>query len=81
MATMNISLSESMKSWVDERSRTQRYGNPGDYVCDLIRRDQERAAKMAHIQAMIDEALASKEGQRTPEEIESAALTRLAELK
>ena len=46
MATMNISLPDAMKAWVDECSRSGRYSNVSDYVRDLIRRDQERVAKI-----------------------------------
>ena len=59
MATMNVSLPDAMKAWVDQRSRSGRYSNASDYVRDLIRRDQDRAAKIAEIQALVDEALTS----------------------
>ena len=78
MATMNVSLPDSMKAWVDQRSRSGRYSNASDYVRDLIRRDQERSAKLAQIQAMVDEALATGVGQRTMDEIEAEALSRIA---
>lgn len=78
MATMNVSLLDAMKAWVDQRSRSGRYSNASDYVRDLIRRDQERSAKIAQIQAMVDEALATGEGQRTMDEIEAEALSRIA---
>jgi len=81
MATMNISLPDAMKAWVDECSRSGRYSNVSDYVRDLIRRDQERVAKIAQMQGLIDEALAAGEGQRSMQEIEAAALARLAKLK
>jgi len=35
---MNISLPASMKAWVEEQTRTGRYGNSSDVVRDLIRR-------------------------------------------
>jgi antitoxin ParD1/3/4 len=81
MATMNVSLPDAMKAWVEERSRSGRYSNASDYVRDLIRRDQDRAAKIAHIQALVDEALTSGESQRTMDEIEAEALSRIAALK
>lgn len=40
MATMNVSLPDAMKDWVESQTRTGRYGNASDYVRDLIRRDQ-----------------------------------------
>lgn len=59
MATMNVSLPDQMKAWVEEQTRTGRYGNASDYVRDLIRHDQERAAALAEIQALVDEGIAS----------------------
>ena len=43
MATMNISLPDALKAWVEDRVRTGRYGNSSDYVHDLVRHEQERA--------------------------------------
>lgn len=59
MATMNVSLPDQMREWVDEQTRSGRYGNASDYVRDLIRHDQERSAKIAHMQKLVDEAIAS----------------------
>lgn len=39
MATMNVSLPDRMKDWVEVQARTGRYSNASDYVRDLIRRD------------------------------------------
>lgn len=56
MATMNVSLPDAMKDWVETRADTGRYSNASDYVRDLIRRDQERDAKIVSLQRLIDEA-------------------------
>lgn len=56
MATMNVSLPDAMKEWVEGQAATGRYSNASDYVRDLIRRDQERADKIATLQRLIDEA-------------------------
>jgi len=77
MATMNVSLPDAMKAWVDVQSSSGRYSNTSDYIRDLIRRDQERAAQIAQLQQLVNEALASGEGQLSLEEIESAALAKL----
>lgn len=61
MATMNVSLPDPMKSWVEERTRDGRYGNASDYVRHLIRRDQERTHAIARIQAAITEGVESGE--------------------
>ena len=39
MATMNISLPDQMRGFVDECVQSGRYANASDYVRDLIRRD------------------------------------------
>lgn len=59
MATMNVSLPDQMKDWVEEQSRSGSYANSSDYVRDLIRRDQTRAAAIAELQSAIDTGLAS----------------------
>lgn len=45
MATMNISLPDPLKLWVETQAKTGRYGNVSDYVRDVIRRDQEYQSK------------------------------------
>ena len=52
MATMNVSLPEPMKAWVERQAAGGRYGNASDYVRDLIRRDQQRAEAIAALQAL-----------------------------
>jgi len=42
MSTMNISLPDSLKSFVDEQVSSRGYGTSSEYVRELIRRDQER---------------------------------------
>lgn len=42
MSTMNISLPEALKSFVDEQVARYGYGSTSEYVRDLIRRDLER---------------------------------------
>ena len=42
MSTMNVSLPEELKSYVDERVAEGRYGTSSEYVRELIRKDQAR---------------------------------------
>jgi antitoxin ParD1/3/4 len=56
---MNVSLPAPMKDWVEAQTRTGRYSNASDYVRDLIRRDQERAEKVARMQQLATEGLES----------------------
>lgn len=69
MATMNVSLPDGMKVWVEAQSQTGRYSNASDYVRDLIRRDQERTDKIAALQVLIDEGLESGISTRSKDEI------------
>lgn len=59
MGTMNISLPDPMKSWVEDQARSGRYANSSDYVRDLIRRDRSRTEAIAEIQAAVGVGLAS----------------------
>lgn len=69
MATMNVSLPDAMKSWVEAQAASGRYGNASDYVRALIRRDQDRSAAITELQALIDEGIASGISTKTVAEI------------
>lgn len=69
MATMNISLPDQMKDWVEAQTATGRYGNSSDVVRDLIRREQVRAEKIANMDRLVEEGLASGISTQTVEEI------------
>lgn len=54
MATMNVSLPDLMKKWVESQVNTGHYSNASDYVRDLIRSDQEYQDKReALVKALI----------------------------
>ena len=42
MGTMNISLPDSLRAFVDEQVSQRGYGTSSEYVRELIRRDQDR---------------------------------------
>jgi antitoxin ParD1/3/4 len=42
MSTMNISLPESLKTFVDEQVSQRGYGTSSEYLRELIRKDQDR---------------------------------------
>ncbi|MCO5155930.1 MAG: type II toxin-antitoxin system ParD family antitoxin [Aquamicrobium sp.] len=63
MATMNVSLPEAMKAWVESQSRDGQYGNASDYIRDLIRKDRERKEAVAALQAAITEGIESGEAE------------------
>jgi len=55
MGTMNISLPDSMRSFVDKQVSTRGYGTSSEYVRELIRRDQDRQ----HLRELLLEGAAS----------------------
>lgn len=73
MATMNVSLPDPMKDWVESQAKSGRYSNASDYVRDLIRRDQERAGKLAELQKLLTDGLESGVSDRTIDEVLKAA--------
>lgn len=77
MATMNVSLPDTMKEWVESRAETGRYSNASDYVRDLIRKDQERSGKIAAMQRFVDEGLASGIGRKSKDTLFDEARARL----
>lgn len=55
MSTMNVSLPDSMKRFVDQQVREGDYAGASDYVRELIRRDRD----VAHFRVLLDEGGAS----------------------
>ncbi|MGH6898029.1 MAG: type II toxin-antitoxin system ParD family antitoxin [Geminicoccaceae bacterium] len=53
MATLNVSLPDPMREWIDAQVRGGEYANASDYIRDLIRHDQRQreALKLALIEA------------------------------
>ena len=69
MATMNISVPDPMKDWVQTQIDEGKYASSSDYVRDLIREDQQgRDDKAAALQAAI--TLGMKSGQAGELDIE-----------
>lgn len=73
MTTMNVSLPDEMKRWVEDQSRTGRFSNASEYMRELIRRDQERQARIAHIQKLIDEGWNSGISESTMADLRASA--------
>ena len=45
MATLNISLPEPMRAYVDQQVAQGGYSTASEYIRQLVREDQKRAAK------------------------------------
>jgi putative addiction module antidote protein, CC2985 family len=55
MSTMNISLPDSLKSFVDEQVAQRGYGTSSEYVRELIRKD----ADLLHLRGLLLKGAAS----------------------
>jgi antitoxin ParD1/3/4 len=79
MQTMNISLPDPLKDFVDAQITSGRYSSVSEYVRELIREDEKRKAE-ARLEAMLLEGLAGPATELTREDfadIRKEALTRL----
>ena len=69
MATINVSLPDPMKKWVETEAKSGQYSDTSDYVRDLIRRDQEyRDKRELLVRALVAGEYSGPSG-RTVEEI------------
>ena len=59
MATMNISLPDALKAFVEEQADGPHYANVSDYVRDLIRQEAARQKALAEMRALIQEGIDS----------------------
>lgn len=55
MAILQIDLPDSQIAWIEDQVRDGCYASTDDYICDLIRRDQERKADVDAREAILDE--------------------------
>jgi antitoxin ParD1/3/4 len=55
MSTMNISLPDALKSFVDEQVSLGTYGTSSEYLRELIRKDKERL----HLRGLLLDGAAS----------------------
>lgn len=79
MPTMNISLPDPMKKFVEEQVASGGYSTVSEYMRELVRSDQTRKAK-EKVEALLLEALHSPTEEVTPqywEELKQAALERV----
>ncbi len=60
MQTMNISIPEQLKEFVDDQVGSGRYSSVSEYVRDLIRDDEKRKAH-ENLEALLMEGLRSSE--------------------
>lgn len=78
MATMNISLPDPMREWVEHRVRDGQYANVSDYVRDLIRHDHER---QQNLERALIEGEQSGISRRSVKDIIAAAQSKLVHVE
>ena len=70
MQSMNISLPDSMKQYVDEQVNTGSYSSASEYVRELVRADQKRRDKERLEKILLDSLNSGDAIDVTPEMIE-----------
>ena len=63
MATMNVSLPDELKAWVEEQTKGGGYATASDVVRDLVRRAIRREEAIARLNALIQEGIDSGPGE------------------
>ena len=68
MTSVNISLPDQMKEYVEGRIHEGGYGTTSEYFQDLVREDQKRQAE-AQLEALLLEGLATSATEWTKEDV------------
>jgi len=83
MQTMNVSLPDPLKEFVERQIADGRYSTASEYIRELIRGDEKRRAE-ERLEALLLEGLASEESDLTRRDfaaIRKEALAQLARRK
>jgi antitoxin ParD1/3/4 len=80
MQTMNISLPDPLKEFVDHQIAGGRYSSVSEYIRELIRDDEKRKAEQ-RLEALLLEGLDSEESQLTRKDFDDIRKEALAQLK
>ena len=80
MQTMNISLPEPLKEFVDHQIAEGRYSSASEYIRELIRGDEKRKAE-ERLEAMLLEGLEGEQTELTRRDFDDIRKRALAELK
>ncbi len=80
MQSMNISLPDPLKQFVDGQIAQGRYSSVSEYVRELIRADEKRKAE-EHLEARLLEGLNSPESELTPADWRAIRTEALAKLE
>lgn len=77
MATMNISLPDKLKAWVESKVEAGDYASASDCVRDLVRRRMEYETKLAALKIEIQKGL--KSGPPVPLDLDAIIAEALGE--
>ena len=77
MATMNISLPDPMRDWIESQVAEGRHANISDYMRDLVRKAQERQEAIAEFDEAIEEGFASGISDKSFDEVIDEARARI----
>jgi antitoxin ParD1/3/4 len=80
MQSMNISLPEPLKDFVDGQIASGRYSSASEYVRELIRDDEKRKAE-ERLEALLLEGLESAETELTRQDLSDIRKEALAQIK
>ena len=80
MQTMNISLPEPLKAFVDSQIAAGRYSSVSEYVRDLIRDDEKRKAE-DQLEALLLDGLRSEATELTRQDLDDIRREALQRLK
>ena len=62
MSSLNISVPQSLRKFIDQRTKETSHSTPTEYIRSLIREDQKRArAQRGQLVKLLDEGLESGE--------------------
>ena len=80
MQTMNISLPETLKDFVDRQIAAGRYSSASEYVRELIRNDEKQKAE-EQLAVLLREGLQSEETALTREDWKAVRAEALSRIK
>ena len=75
MTSLNISLPDPLKAYVEARVGSGEFGTPSEFIRSLIRQDKEQ--RRSRLEAELLEAIQSKDLAITPEELEGRSIVSL----
>ena len=80
MQTMNVSLPETLKDFVDQQIAAGRYSTASEYVRELIRNDEKQKAE-EQLSTLLREGLQSKETELTRDDWKAIRAEAMARVK